>query len=201
MFPILASVLVLCAVIAWNVHRGKDQVAKEEEAFWERERAANNTRRKPLDNLNYISIPLSELPIGLHTDDEKIEEYVQTIKTLSESPIVNLTGFSNTDLKLEYGAPNITLLSQYDQRYTTLVGVLQRWATALYDLGEVDAARTILEFAISTGSDVSGSYKLLSSIYYKDNNIDAIKQLINQAETLNSAMKQPILEYLKAYLQ
>ena len=37
---------------------------------------------------------------------------------------MHLTGYTNTDLKLEYGAPNIKLLSAYDQRYTTLARTL-----------------------------------------------------------------------------
>ena len=195
-FPILASVLALCAFIAFSNHRQREAAAKEEEEFWERERLANSTRRKSLDGLNYINIPLDLLPMNLYLDDEKISEYVSTVKTLSESPIVNLTGYSNTDLKLEYGAPNITLLSQYDQRYTTLVQTLQRWAQALYDRNEIEAAKTILEFSVSTNSDVSGSYKLLADIYKANHDTDRIDCLIKTAEKLNTPMRDSILTYL-----
>ena len=51
----------------------------------------------------------------------KVEDYKQIILTLKDLPIVNFTGISNTELKLRYGAPNIDLLTQYDQNYTLLV--------------------------------------------------------------------------------
>lgn len=114
--------------------------AKDYEAFWDREHAANSTRRKSLDGLNYITIPVEAFPFGLVLQNEQIAEYEQTIRDLAKEPVVNLTGFSNTDLKLEYGAPNIDLLSLYDQRYTTLVCTLQSWAALLYKEGQPQAA-------------------------------------------------------------
>lgn len=36
------------------------------DAFWKREEEANHTRRKSLDNLPYITIPLEELPLACH---------------------------------------------------------------------------------------------------------------------------------------
>ena len=70
-----------------------------------------------------------------------------------------------TDLKLTYGAPNLPLLSEYDENFTLLISTLQKWASLLYDAGQTAEAQTVLEFAVSAGSDISGSYKLLASIY------------------------------------
>jgi len=197
-FPILASVLVLCGIIAFSTHRQKDSQEKEKAEFWEKERKANSVRRKSLDNLDYISVPIDDFPTSKHTDNIRISEYIETIKNICDKPIVNLTGISNTDLKLEYGAPNIELLSLYDSRYTTLVGTIQKWAKELYDLGEYDDAKTLLEFSISTKTDVSGTYKLLADIYKRENNIDKIKALIPIAESINSPLKESIINYLNA---
>ena len=194
--PILTSVVILCLVIAFATHRGKEAASEQENAFWEKERDANNTRRKSLDNLDYISIPLDTLPLTLYTEDNTIAECIATIVELSKSPIVNLTGISNTDLKLQYGAPNIDLLSVYDGRYTTLARTLQTWSKRLVDLGDETAAKTVLEFAISTGTDVSGTYKLLANIYSKEENLDGINNLISAAEKINSPMKASILNAL-----
>jgi len=199
-FPILASVLVLIAVIAFSIHRQKDITSKIQEDFWERERLANSTRRKSLDGLAYISIPLDTLPLNILIDNDIIKECIETIKALSESKIVNLTGFSNTDLKLEYGAPNITLLSQFDQRYTTLARTLQRWGKELYDNGEVSAAKSVLEFAVSTKTDISGTYKLLASIYNEESDTNSISALLPIVSEINSPMKASILESLQEYL-
>ena len=82
--------------------------------FWEKELAANRTKRKPLDDLNYIQIPLDTFPMSVLSDNPVILECHEILTELSTEKIVNLTGISNTDLKLQYGAPNIKILSAYD---------------------------------------------------------------------------------------
>ena len=130
-------------------------------------------------------------------DVPKAEDYKQIIISLSELPIVNFTGISNTDLKLRYGAPNIDLLISYDQNYTLLVRTLQQWAQLLYDNGYIDEARQLLEFSVSTGTDVSATYRLLCQIYREQNTPDKISNLYPIAEMLNSAMQKTIVRTLQ----
>lgn len=184
-------------VINHNVRKSRRIQADEEKRFWDRERLANQTRRKSLDGLDYIKIPLDRLPMHLLEDDEKVSEYHRIIQELSGQPIVNLTGFSNTDLKLEYGTANITALTEYDQNYTFLVSTLQQWADVLYQAGQINAAREILEFAVSTRTDVSRTYDLLADIYIRDGQKDRLPALIDTAEELNSLNREVILRHLK----
>ena len=130
--------------------------------------------------------------------NEQIAEYEQTIRDLAKEPVVNLTGFSNTDLKLEYGAPNIDLLSLYDQRYTTLVCTLQSWAALLYKEGQPQAARVLLEFAISTHTDIYASYELLVRIYKEQSAENQISGLLPMAQQLHSLSRTRILTFLEA---
>lgn len=196
-FIIFASVLILSLVIALALSRAKKQTAATQQEYWAREREANNTRRKSLDDLNYIKIHLEEFPMDLLSDVSKVDDYKQIIRALSESPIVNFTGINNTELKLRYGAPNIDLLTTYDQNYTLLVRTLQQWAQALYDAGYMQEACQLLEFAVSTGSDVSGTYRLLCEIYKKQNTPEKIGSLYPIAETLNSVMQKTIVRILQ----
>ena len=99
-FPILASVIVFVLVLSRSIKRRNREKAKKEYNFWERESQANATRRKPLDNLDYITIPFEELPMEVLADDPKISEYLELLEELSQKKIVNLTGYTNTDLKL-----------------------------------------------------------------------------------------------------
>ncbi|MDE7287781.1 MAG: hypothetical protein K2N55_13210, partial [Lachnospiraceae bacterium] len=161
----------------------------------------NNTRRKPLDDLNFIDIPFDRLPMDLLKDDPVVAEYHETLKELSKSPIVNFTGISNTDLKLMYGAPNIDLLSRYDQSYTLLVRTLQNLAKALYDKGYVEEACGILEFAVETRTDISATYKLLSSIYLENHQTEKIKALIPIAQNLNTSLSSYIVSILENALE
>ncbi len=198
--PILITVLILIVVIGFAVRRGKDQYARDEADFWEKERRANSTRRKSLDGLKLISVPLDRLPTDVCTDDPRIAEYVEIVTGLAETRIANLTGISNTDLKLQYGAPNITELSKYDQRYTALASTLQRWADALLEKGERDAAQVILEYAVEIGTDVSGTYRALAKLYDEAGDKDSIRALIPKAEALNTPMKDSILHALNERL-
>lgn len=196
-FYILASLIIFCMVINHNVRKSRRIQADEEKRFWDREHLANQTRRKPLDGLDYIKIPLDRLPMQLLEENEKVAECLRMIQELSLRPIVNLTGYSNTDLKLEYGTANITALTEYDQNYTLLVSTLQQWADLLYQADQTEPTREILEFAVKIRTDVSRTYDLLSDIYIKNGQRDKIPELINTAESLNSLNREVILRHLR----
>lgn len=196
-FILFASTLILGFIIAFAVSKGKKTQAALQREYWQKEAAANNTRRKSLDDLDYIKLPMEIFPMELLPDNPKVEDYRQIILSLSACPIVNFTGISNTDLKLRYGAPNIDLLTSYDQNYTLLVRTLQQWAQALYDAGHTTEACQLLEFAVSTGTDVSATYRLLCEIYHKQGTPDKIAGLYPIAETLNSAMQKSIVRILQ----
>lgn len=192
-----ASVVAFSIAIAVSVRKNKKTQAAIDKDFWEKEKEANSTRRKPLDDLDYIRLPVEQFPMSLLEDVPKVEDYKQIILTLKEQPVVNFTGISNTELKLRYGAPNIDLLTQYDQNYTLLVRTLQQWAQALYDAGYIDEARRMLEFSVSTGTDISGTYRLLCQIYKEQNTPEKIGSLYPIAEVLNSAMQKSIVRILQ----
>lgn len=199
-FPFFASFIVFCIWLGYEIHKQKNKEAQADQEFWRQEAAANNTRRKSLDDLEYITIPFESLPMNILTQDPRICDYHQTLQTLSAAPIVNFTGISNTELKLRYGVPNLELLSRYDQSYTTLVRTLQSWAEVLFENDYVKEAACILEFAVSTRTDVSGTYKLLIRIYKQNGTLEKIKDLLPVAESLNSGMKNSILALLQEEL-
>ena len=98
---------------------------------------------------------------------------------------------------MQYGAPNLPVLIDYDQNYTILARTLQKWASLLYQSGYTEEAKTILEFAVSTKTDVSASYAILSDIYRKNGQTQKIESLVQIAEGLHSAMKPSIVRILK----
>lgn len=194
---ILASSIVLVIIIAFSGKNKSAARAQEEQDFWERERKANFTRKKSLDHLDYISIPFDSLPMQTAGEDETVSSCHEQLQELSLEKIVNFTGFTNTDLKLEYGTANITALSQYDQNYTLLVRTLQEWAHRLHELGYREEALMVLEFALNTRTDISASYYLAASIYHEKGQEEKILRLLETAGTLRSAMKDPIVRTLK----
>lgn len=194
--PLLASFIILLAVISHLIRKHNRIMEAEQQSFWSKERAANNVRKKPLDDLNYITIPFEKLPCDTYVTEPKIADILDSLHVLSERKIVNLTGITNTDLKLTYGTANITALTEYDQNFTSLVTTLQKWAETLYDLGAVTEAKTILEYAVSVESDVSGTYEMLASMYKATDDRGALEALIAKAENLTSPSGKIIVRKL-----
>jgi tetratricopeptide (TPR) repeat protein len=194
---IFATSIVFCLWLLYKIRASKSAQAEQEKSFWELERKANNTRRKSLDDLDYIEIPFDSLPFHLLTEDEQVAEYHETFKHLSEKPIVNLSCISNTELKLRYGAPNITILSRYDSAYTVLARTLQSWAAKLHEAGYIKEAQDVLEFAFKTGTDVSGTYFMLADIYLDKGEPEKVEELLEAAGNLNSSLSKVIVRRLK----
>ena len=194
---LLASSIALAIVIAFSLKRQKKTGKEVEQSFWERERQANSVRRKSLDSLDYIQVPLDKLPFDTMAEHPTVSEYHSLIKTLATQPIVNLTGYTNTDLKLEHGTANITVLMEYDQNYTVLARTLQQWADILYEASYVNDAQILMEYAISTGTDISRTYYKLAEIYASRGDISQIEALITAAEKLRISTKKIIVRTLR----
>lgn len=195
--PFLASLFIFLLVLGRALKKNTRTMEKEQESFWQKERDANSVRKKPLDNLDYITIPLEQLPTTVHNEDSVVQECVETLTTLSSCKIVNLTGISNTDLKLTYGTANITVLTEYDQSYTLLVITLQKWADKLYALEDIASARTVLEYAVSIGSDVTKTYLVLAEIYTRQGVSERIHELVSAAGKLTTPSGKIILRKLQ----
>ncbi len=196
----LASFITFCLLVSYNIKKQARKRKRDEKDFWAREAEANSVRRKPLDGLPYIKIPLERFPTHLLNDSAEVLECIDVIESLTSRKIVNLTGWTNTDLKLEYGAANITELSEYDQNYTLLARTLQKWADALTEAGYADDAVVIMEFAVSTNTDISRTYYQLADYWAARGRGDKIEQMMNTAQGLRSSNKGAILRHLKQSL-
>lgn len=196
-FPFLASFLLFTALLTYELHKSRNIEENTMNDFWKKERDANNVRKKNLDSLLYISIPFDRLPMEALSDREDIKEIHLQLQRLSTQKIVNLTGITNTDLKLTYGTANITALTEYDQNYTLLARTLYQWGRLLFEENLIPQAKQVLQFGIETGTDISGNYKLLATIYQSEGETEKLEELISRASSLNSLMKNSIINSLK----
>ena len=181
-------VILICIIlfVLWLSYERKkvDKSSKKKsEEFWKREHESNLTRRKDLSNLDYITINYENLPFFENVDSEIQYVQDQLIK-LKDEKIVNLSGLSNTDLKLTYGSANINELSLYDQNYTLLVRNLNKWAQLLYAQNKIAETKQVLEYAISIGSDISQSFLTLATIYLDEGNLECLQSLKEKAEQI-----------------
>lgn len=197
---IIFCTLIICALVFYEIRKSRRNLDKGERLFWAREHKANSTRKKDISSLDYIVIPTDKLPLTPSEDDE-VAEYQQTILGLSEKKILNLSDKSNTDLKLEYGVANLTILTEYDNNYTTLINTLTRWGARLFQLEQTEDALRVLEYGISIDSDSSRTFYLLAEYYANTHRPDEIDRLIVKAENIHSLMKASIIKKLNEYRQ
>ncbi len=197
----IASILVLIFVLwlHYEIRKDKKSSQKSLDLFWQKENDSNLTRRKDISELDYLSVTLDHLPMQDHEDDT-INSYRDTIRKLSEQKMINLSGKTNTELKLEYGAANFNLLSSYDNNYTAFVSMLQKWAGRLMDRGYTLDAQAVLEFSIfSSHTDVTTAYRMLTEIYHKLNCFEKIDALIETIYNTKIKDKDQLIKELKAF--
>lgn len=197
--PVVTSIILIFVIWLFYEKNKSNKIMKENtESFWEKEHQSNMTRKSDLSSIEYLVISLEELPF-LDTTDSTLLLYQNLVKALSSEKIVNLSGISNTDLKLKYGRANLTSLAAYDQNFTNLISTLYRWGSYLYEHNYITEAKQVLEYGVKCNSDVKGNYTELATIYQAEGNLSAINNLISHADKLDSHRKQSIMEALSAY--
>lgn len=196
--PLLPFVIIFIIILTISINNSNKKMKQQTEKFWEKEHKANFVRKKPLDGLTYLTIPEHFLSMPVSKEDGHALDALDMLKHLSSQKIVNLTGITNTDLKLTYGTANITVLTQYDQNYTQLAHALQQLAASLADNKHPKEATEVLEYAISTRTDISASYMLLADLYIADGHPEKIESLISAASSLDTLLAPSIVRNLKS---
>jgi hypothetical protein len=178
-----------------RIRRVKHQEEAQTARFWQKEAQADTTRRQDISQLNYIYIPLETLPFGIDPapDTASLE---QTILSLDNTKILNLNQYTNTELKLQYGAANLPFLSECDERFTVLCRTLYQWACRLLDHGYTEEAIQVARYSLDIGSDISGIYYMLADYYKLHTDSDALQQLSNSASSLTCLYAPQIQDYV-----
>ncbi|TAH71550.1 MAG: hypothetical protein EWM47_04330 [Anaerolineaceae bacterium] len=195
------SISLLIIFVLWlNYEIGKNNRLsnKSKDEFWKKESQANTTRKVDISGLDYISIPLDRLPME-DNPDKTINSYRNTILSHSDKKILNLSGFSNTELKLKYGAANINLLSEYDNNYTVLVSILHKWGERLYINDYLKEALAVLEVALDCKTDNHKTFELLAEIYKKQGSYYKIDLLMDRLSSAPVRDKKALLLKLQEF--
>ena len=195
------SISLLIIFVLWlNYEIGKNNRLsnKGKDEFWRKESQANQTRKADISGLEYLSVPIERLPMD-DNPDNTINSYRDTILSQSNKKILNLSSFSNTELKLKYGASNIHLLSEYDNNYTVLIATLNKWGERLYMNGYHMEALAVLEVAFDCKSDVHKTFELLAEIYNEQGLYNKIDLLIDSITSSPIRNKEAILLKLQSY--
>lgn len=203
---LLPYFIIILLVIQLYLKKNTNSVKEKLGKFMEKERESNSVRKKDISSLEYINIP-DTLPYlntpreSLNDSNPEIAKYINKINSLKDSKILNLTGISNTDLKMQYGPANLATLSEYDDNYTELVRTIAELAHKLIEINEPDNARPWLEYSISINTDIKSCYTDLADIYILAGRPEKVRDLISKARHLNSINKPVIIDNLTSKLR
>lgn len=197
-FIIFASFIIFGFWLTYQLKKHRDLNDKAEREFWEKESQANNVRKKSLEGLNYVKFPFDRLPGEDSFGENEVPESLLVLNSLADKKLVNLNGITNTDLKLEYGAANITTLSEYDDNYAIFAKNIYELSQCLYDSNRREEALFLLEEALPTGTDSLSHYRLLARIYREKGDDSGLNRLKESADALpsHSLTKSAILREL-----
>ncbi len=193
---ILPYFLIICGILGILRARSTKRDKRAREEYLNRESLANETRKADISTLPYIKI--SDNILNYTSADEEVNKLLAEVKALDTKKILNLTGISNTDLKLKYGAANLPELTECDENFTSLCKAIFSIGKLLYEKEDIDNARLFLEYGVSLKSDITDNYVLLATIYESLGLSDRIEDLKQIASTLNSLSKETIIHKLDA---
>ena len=207
--PFFASFLVFILVLQHNLRKNSKAQEREEDKYWKHEFDANHIRKQSLNDLTYITFQAEYFyPINLLGADScpefleknpEIKEILSRFLFLENQKIVNLTEYSNTDLKYKYGVANLNLLTEYDTNYNELITLLHNYGNIFAKNDYQTQALFILEYAVSIGSDISGTYMLLAKIYQENQQWDKTEWLKKEAEKISTSRKNSIICKLQEF--
>ncbi len=195
-YPIFACFVIFLIWLSYEIKKANKKSDALSKDFWNREQEANAVRKQNLDLIKYITIPYDTFPINKYSDTE-LNAIEQELLSLKEKRILNMTGLTNTDIKLKYGPANLTTIGEYDDNFVLMAKLINSYGNRIHELGYDDDAITVLEFGIISLTDISVNYKLLAELYANKNEADKINQLIETASKLDSLLKKTIISSLE----
>lgn len=160
--PYFGLIMIFVIWLTYEIRKNRRKDEMKSKNFWDRELEASSVRRKSTDSVRFISFDSSVLPDN-RTDDE-VNDLCTRIMSLTDKKIADLSAYTNTDLKMEYGVANFTELSEADSRFTALTPLLGKLSSYLYENNRRDEARRLCEYSVSIGIHTSAVMMTLAKI-------------------------------------
>lgn len=200
---ILPYFIIILVVIQLYIKKSDTSQKNNIKKFWEREQKANATRKKDISTLKYIewdtTLPVKEnntLLSDILNNNPEADSAYNKIISVKDKNIINLTEYSNTDLKLKYGVANLDALTEYEDNYTLLIKNLAVLGHILKEQDDITDAIHYLEYSILIGSDIRSCYADLKDIYISQNRADKVDKLRQYASLIKSVNKELIINLL-----
>lgn len=193
---IFVCFLIFCAWLHYERRKSERKQNLESQEFWAREQKANHTRNKDISHLPLFELEEDRIPMPESTDENVIYYQDRTRASLAQ-PMMNLSEYTNTDLKLTYGTGNFNTLSEYDQNFNDFLMNMSNLAKAYSRVELYESAAAVYELCIECGSDKSTDYKALAKTYSKLETPRKIDELIAKAQKSDLPRKDALVTNLR----
>ena len=206
MITIPVFIIIFIIFIAWTQYEMKKssrEAQKIENAFWEREEAANHAPKQDISNLPLLSFDESVIPRapeGTFTDEDDVSSYIKELTTLIREPMIDLSEYTNTDLKLAYGIGNFKTLSDYDSNYSSFLLLMTNLARGYERRGMHELAAKTYRSALDCGSVKLNDYTGLAEVYLAMDEPARVSELIEEVSSSDNPRKEGVVEALKRVL-
>ncbi len=198
-YIVVSFTLVFGAYIYYCHQRNQKLENQANEEFWERENLANQTRNKDISGLPLLHVEESEIPSPA-TDDESVVYYIGQIQNIIKEPMIDLSPYTNTDLKLAYGVGNFKTLSEYDENFNSFLLNLSNLARSCTRAGLHETARDVYLLALKYGSIKLSDYRELAETYIALDQPGQISQMIRETEQSDLPRKDSVVRALQEAL-
>ena len=198
-FPFLALFLIFLLVLFFRLRAIDSKRKADDDAFWQREMTADTTVVRGINEDDFVKIPLSEFPFGI-SNDPGLREFETKIHAIQDKKFMNLTGKTNTDVKLTYGVNHFDEVISYGENYDELMKLLSDYSELLESLGFTDAAEKILKCIIDSGCDMSAPYLTLGRIFSSRGETENLEELIESIEASPLTIKNATRDRLQSLL-
>ncbi len=193
----LIFVLTIIFILWFQVQKRKS--SKEEifqkDSFLKREKESNLSRKQDISKLDYIILPTTNLPIT-PGKEESTNYFINTYLSYIDKKIINLSRYSNTELKEQYGLVNLNLLSEYDENFFSLTKLLDDWGTHLWNINCPNDAVKVFELALSIKTEITNSYLTLATVYGKLQHPEKIASVKAAFSSLSEKPSEKVLAEL-----
>lgn len=197
--PVFSAIILIFVVwLQYEIRKSSRSSKKSMDQFWDNEKASNETRKQSISDLELMTISIDKLPLEDDVD-QTINSYRDKLQELNGKKMINLSEFTNTQLKSKYGVANLSLLIEYDNNFTTFVSISQKWAERFYSSGNRKAAKAVLEYTIACHTDIPKAYRLLAEIYHKEGTPEKIENLLTLLKDQKLHDKDKLIHDLTIY--
>lgn len=200
--PLLLITVIVILVFKVFVKESTSGFNESIEEFKDKELQANYTI-KSIQNLqlNYVYSNKAILPFKEYQNDKEFRELIKKqaqVKRKCDLDMIKLPlGFNNTDIKANYGINNFDKIVLMEEHYNGYIRALFEWAKALYDFGNKQDCKIILEECIRLEGDISQIYIIISDIFFEEKNKNSLINLKKCIINYELTFKDKVLKYIE----